>query len=229
MRDPFFSIHKLQSNYSVFWRFSFLLFFFFLSKPTIQSDTSSSTTLLSTLWRFLLDLANLLTNLSTSSVALPLAFDPSPFLSSLASSSLFPLPSPNALGWTKSSSLVLRFSSLFSLLATCFSTNFFDFLSRSDKKYSPESSCKSIFEGSCAGGKGVYDFFFLGATLLAPSPADAAAEEAAAIFCCSSTNCLGFLLCTFFFLNVGKNLSQLSSLSFGSFSNSLIIMSRLML
>merc|ERR1719445_1801609 len=103
---------------------------------------------------------------------------------------------------------------LFSLLscllpsaAACFSffsAFFLAFLSASFKKYSPVSSSLSTFESGWAGGKGVYAFFSL-----------------------FFKGC--FLLDKFLCSNLGRNLSQFSFFSLGSFINSLLIIKDLML
>lgn len=77
------------------------------------------------------------------------------------------------------------------------------FLSR---KYSPDIILRSSFLGCCSGGKGVYSFFLF------------------------SFRCfLVFLLFYWIFLNFGRNRDQFLPFIFGSFSNSLLIISSFML
>lgn len=78
---------------------------------------------------------------------------------------------------------------------------FFSSFSFCFKKYSPLSSCKSILDGCCGGGNGVYSFFSF-------------------FF---STFFFGFFTCLF--LKCGKKRSQFSLASLGSLANSRLIMS----
>mmetsp|Transcript_9561 Transcript_9561/g.24437 ORF Transcript_9561/g.24437 Transcript_9561/m.24437 type:complete len:228 (-) Transcript_9561:4625-5308(-) len=114
-------------------------------------------------------------------------------------------------GATNAASLCLALSSkrfcCCAFCAICFCSRFCSFV----RKYSPLSSCKSILLGCWGGGKGVYTFFFL----TCPSFA-------------SFTACNGFLRLMFFFLNLGRNLSQFSCASAGSLANSRLIISALM-
>ena len=67
---------------------------------------------------------------------------------------------------------------------------------RPARQYVPLSICRSILEGGCGGGKGVYGFFsFLAA---GPAPSAPGAPVAGT----------GFFRRTFFFLNLGRNLRR---------------------
>merc|ERR1719318_614696 len=85
-----------------------------------------------------------------------------------------------------------------------FSAFFFALRSCSLRKYSPVSSSLSTLDKGCAGGNGVYAFFSL-----------------------FFRGC--FLFDKFLCWNFGRNLSQFSFFNFGSFINSRLIISALML
>ena len=89
------------------------------------------------------------------------------------------------------------------------------------KKYSPDSSCKSILRGGCGGGNGVYTFF-LGFS----SVSNPAAFLASSFFAWASFFRAVFsevVRCRF--RNVGRNRSHDSFASLGSFASSRLIMS----
>mmetsp|Transcript_3619 Transcript_3619/g.9071 ORF Transcript_3619/g.9071 Transcript_3619/m.9071 type:complete len:201 (-) Transcript_3619:20-622(-) len=111
----------------------------------------------------------------------------------------------SSLGGTKACCLFLLFSSDRLACRLSFSSLFSrSFLVLSRAKYSPLSSMRSTLLGVCAGGKGLYSFLVVSRTTR------------------------GFLRCTFFFRNLGRNLSHDWSLSVGSLASSRLIISSLM-
>mmetsp|Transcript_31108 Transcript_31108/g.77406 ORF Transcript_31108/g.77406 Transcript_31108/m.77406 type:complete len:234 (+) Transcript_31108:500-1201(+) len=181
------------------------LLFFFMPLPMTKLPASSLVFFLSSASFFALDLALSAAAMAATS-SLPTSvffffFPPPP--SPSPPPALPPPPSPpSSLGATKAS--CLRFCDALSA-SFCFS-NFSAAarrrLASCDRKYSPDSICRSTLDGVAAGGNTVS---FL------PLP-----------------TLVGTLRLTFFFLNLGRKRSQLWPASSGSLASSRLIMSSLM-
>ena len=113
-----------------------------------------------------------------------------------------PSPGASSLGATKASRRRFCDALSASFCFSSFSAAWRLRLASWERKYSPDSICLSILLGTGAGGN-TWSFF--------PFPI-----------------LLGFLRLTFFFLNLGKNRSQLWFASSGSFASSRLIISSLM-